>query len=151
MAENAEVVINQGAVLKIKTGQPTAFDQTTWQTYMTDATEVGQVHNMGDYGGTRDIQTHDTISDGKRKKRGGVKDAGDLSVEFGKAISDAGQAAVIAAFESGETVSVSIVDDLVEEYFVGIISDITKSRGDANTIITQSGTVALSEYFEFAV
>lgn len=146
MSDNVNVKINQGAILKIVAGAPATFDEAGYTTLLGNGVVVGEVHDYGTYGGSRNIATHAPVTTGKLKKRAGVLDFGQLGIQFGRDVTDAGQLALSGFFSSGEVVSASIVDSAGAEYFTGVVSDNQVTRGDADTIITQAGTIDLSNY-----
>lgn len=146
MADNVNVRINKGTVFKIVAGAPATYDEAGYTTLLAAAPEVGEIHDYGTYGGTRNIATHTPVKTQEIKKRAGSLDFGQLSIAFGQDVTDAGQIALSGFFASGEVVSCSIVDGAGAEYFTGVVSDNQVTRGDADTIITQAGTVDLSFY-----
>lgn len=149
MADNQNIKINIGTTAFVAVGAPTTqdkagYDALTW-------IEVGEVTDMGEIGGTRDVSTHIPIKTGEVNKRGGSKDYGQMPLTYGKDLTDLGQIAMQAGFESGATHSVKLVDsdNLNYEAFTAIITSFTTNRGDASTIINGTSNFDITSRNEF--
>jgi len=133
------VGISLGTTVSISASQPATEDQAGYEalTY----TEVGEVTNIGEGGGTAQITNFVPVKSGIVHKRKGSRDYGTQSLEIAKDATDVGQVALQSGFDGANkdiihSVKLDDGDEVV--YFQGLISSFTTVRGDANTIISHN-------------
>ena len=91
------MTVQTGSGATIAIGTTTAADDAA--EFAADTyTEIGEVSDSGQFGDTRQIVTWQSLADGRVRKARGSADAGDMTITVGFDGSDAGQAAVKAAF-----------------------------------------------------
>lgn len=89
-----------GAALFISANLPDTYDATGYQSTDLIWTEVGEIEDFGDHGGTKTVTTFIPIKTGTVAKVGGSIDYGTQSLMLGNLAGDAGQALLKTAFEA---------------------------------------------------
>lgn len=114
-------------------------------------TEVGEITDLGEYGRTYDIIKHQAIATGKTFKFTGAYDEGQLALQLGQDLKDAGQAILLA--NQGEAVYFQIqFDDAAAtsgatgtiDDFLGVITSFKTKVGGPTSIIGASCNIEIS-------
>lgn len=135
-----------GTTLAVVAGEPASFDDIGYEglTYA----KVGEVGDLGEFGGTREVVTFTPVDTGVVAKRPGSIDYGEMSLQIARDATDAGQQALQEALdgtESGNVHSFELTDRNGDKvYFTGIVSSFTYNAGSANTIFGGNVTVNLT-------
>lgn len=137
-----------GTVLSVKLAAPAAYTAASFETHFTtDGLEVGEVADLGEYGGEREIVTHTPVKTGIVTKLPGPVDYGTMSTQMARVFGDVGQVALKSGFDGtneGEQHSFKVAyADGGIEYFTGIITSFTSAVGGASAIRNASVSVAL--------
>lgn len=142
----SNVYTTLGTTLEIVPGAPATYDDTGFAalTY----TAVGEVGDLGEFGGTREVVTFTPVDTGIVAKRPGSIDYGEMSLQIARDASDAGQTALQAGLDGAEAGNVHSVKLTDSEgnilYFTCIVSSFTYNAGSANTIFGGSCTLNLT-------
>ena len=142
----SEVFTTLGTTLSLVAGVPETFNDAGYAdlTY----TSVGEVGDLGEFGGTREVVTFTPVDTGIVAKRPGSIDYGQMSLQIARDAADTGQVALQSALdgaESGNVHSFKLLDrngDIL--YYTGIVSSFTYSAGSANTMFGGSCTIDLT-------
>ena len=113
---------------------------------------VGEVEDLGEFGDTAEEITFTSLADRRVRKFKGSFNAGTLTVTVGKDTSDAGQAAMIAAFASDDDYNfrVQLNDTPVGGttpttlYFSGKVMSIPNNVGNVSNVVRQMFTVGIN-------
>ena len=142
----SNVFTTLGTTLSLFAGVPETFDDAGYAalTY----TAVGEVGDLGEFGGTREVVTFTPVDTGIVAKRPGSIDYGQMSLQIARDAEDVGQIALQSAFdgaEAGNLHSFELVDRNGDTlFFTGIVSSFTYSAGSANTMFGGSCTIDLT-------
>jgi len=142
----SNVFTTLGTVLSVVSGVPATFTEAGYEalTYVA----VGEVGDLGEFGGTREVVTFTPVSTGIVAKRPGSINYGQMSLQIGRDAADVGQIALQSALdgaESGNVHSFELVDRNGDKlFYTGIVSSFTYNAGSANTIFGGSCTVDLT-------
>jgi len=142
----SNVFTTLGTTLAVVAGEPASFDDIGYEglTYA----KVGEVGDLGEFGGTREVVTFTPVDTGVVAKRPGSIDYGEMSLQIARDATDAGQQALQEALdgaESGNVHSFELTDRNGDKvYFTGIVSSFTYNAGSANTIFGGNVTVNLT-------
>ena len=141
------VTSSLGTTFKVVLGAPATYTQAGFE----DLTfiEVGEVVDIGEFGGESEVLTHTPIKTGVVNKFIGPTDYGTVSVQGGKAPSDTGQAAMKSGFDGANrglqhSFEVRYFDGSVE-YFTGKITSFTSNIGSASAIRNFGANVAIDD------
>jgi len=132
-----------GTKLFVSNAQPASyttggFNALTW-------TEVGELSNIGDLGGTTTIVSHIPINTAVQVRRAGSIDPGTLNLQ-GARCTDAGQAILKTAFTNRNSISFRIVYPTalgVTEHFTGIVTSNVTNVGNADQILGYTAGVSI--------
>lgn len=133
---SANVKLSVGTIVSAAHATPATYDATGFGalTY----TVIGEVTNLGEFGGSAQITNHTPLATGVVAKRKGSIDYGTMAMQIGKDVSDAGQILLKAGFDGANKYdqhSFKIVDANGDiSYFTGLIGSFTKVFNDANTV-----------------
>ena len=142
----SNVFTTLGTTLSVVAGVPASFDASGYEalTYVA----VGEVGDLGEFGGTREVVTFTPVGTGIVAKRPGSIDYGQMSLQIGRDAADVGQIALQSALdgaESGKVHSFELVDRNGDTlFYTGIVSSFTYNAGSANTIFGGSCTIDLT-------
>ena len=142
----SEVFTTLGTTLSLVAGVPETFNDAGYAdlTY----TSVGEVGDLGEFGGTREVVTFTPVDTGIVAKRPGSVDYGQMSLQIARDAADVGQIALQSAFdgsEAGNLHSFELVDRKGDTlFFTGIVSSFTYNAGSANTMFGGSCTIDLT-------
>jgi hypothetical protein len=138
-----------GTTIRVVVGEPTAYsdDGTDGFPGLTFK-EVGEVAEIGDYGGDSEIVTHTPVKSGIVNKRLGPTDYGEMQIQMARVTSDDGQEDMRKGFDGvnkGKVHSfeVKFADGGIE-YFTGIIRSFLTQPGSASNIVRASSAIALT-------
>lgn len=140
------VTTSLGTIFSVVLGEPANYDVAGFAA-LTYA-EVGEVADIGEFGGEGEVLTFTPIKTGIVNKLIGSIDYGSIAVQLGKIFGDAGQDVLKAGFdgaEKGKTHSfkVEYIDGGIE-YFTGISTSFTSNVGSASSVRMGACNVALN-------
>ena len=142
----SNVFTTLGTVLSVVAGVPATYNESGFQA-LTFA-GVGEVGDLGEFGGTREVVTFTPVDTGIVAKRPGSIDYGQMTLQIARDAADVGQIALQSALdgaEAGNLHSFELVDRNGDTlFFTGIVSSFTYNAGSANTIFGGSCTVDLT-------
>ena len=142
----SEVFTTLGTTLSLVAGVPETFNDAGYADLTYAA--VGEVGDLGEFGGTREVVTFTPVDTGIVAKRPGSIDYGQMSLQIARDAADTGQVALQSALdgaESGNVHSFKLLDrngDIL--YYTGIVSSFTYNAGSANTMFGGSCTIDLT-------
>jgi hypothetical protein len=132
MATQAQTVA--GSSLKISAAKPATYDAAGFGALA--FTTVGEVTDIGSLGKEYTLVTHNPVGDRKTYKFRGSYNNGALALKLAKALSDAGQAMLLAASESDTSYSFCItLQDGKKMYFTGMTMSFITNIGTVNNIL----------------
>lgn len=142
----SNVFTTLGTTLGLATGEPATFDALGYGALSYGL--VGEVGDLGEFGGTREVVTFTPVATGIVAKRPGSIDYGEMTLQIGRDATDVGQIALQSALdgaEAGNVHSFELTDRNGDKiYFTGIVSSFTYNAGSANTIFGGSATINLT-------
>lgn len=142
----SNVITTLGTTLGVVLGEPATFDEAGYAALTYQA--VGEVGDLGEFGGTREVVTFTPVDTGVVAKRPGSIDYGEMTLQIARDAVDAGQIALQSGLDgtnAGEIHSFDVTDRTgAKLYFTGIISSFTYNAGSANTIFGGSCTINLT-------
>ena len=142
----SDVFTTLGTVLSVVAGVPATYDDTGYEDLTYAA--VGEVGDLGEFGGTREVVTFTPVDTGIVAKRPGSIDYGQMSLQIARDAADTGQVALQSALdgaESGNVHSFELVDRNGDTlFYTGIVSSFTYNAGSANTMFGGSCTIDLT-------
>ena len=142
----SDVFTTLGTVLSVVAGVPASYDASGYEDLTFAA--VGEVGDLGEFGGTREVVTFTPVDTGIVAKRPGSIDYGQMSLQIARDASDTGQVALQSALdgaESGNVHSFELVDRNGDTlFYTGIVSSFTYNAGSANTMFGGSCTIDLT-------
>ena len=141
----SNVFTSSGTTYAISAGEPATYDQAGFAalTY----TDVAEVTDMGEYGASFEVVSHNPLATRRTVKRKGTVNDGAMSLQLGRDPSDAGQAILIAGVDGAgidvvHSHKVTLQDGTIQ-YFTGQIYSYTTNIGSANQIVSAAATVEL--------
>ena len=133
-----------GSKIYISSALPETIDESGFNA-VTGFTKISRVTNFDTIAQTftrvpfNDVEMRETYT------LKGTKDPVEFTVELGRVASDAGQIAVLNAFNSDDDFSFYIeTQDGTKWYFLGKVMDTSLTLGDVNTVIGRTMVVALN-------
>ena len=142
----SEVFTTLGTTLSLVAGVPETFNDAGYADLTYAA--VGEVGDLGEFGGTREVVTFTPVDTGIVAKRPGSVDYGQMSLQIARDAADVGQIALQSAFdgsEAGNLHSFELVDRKGDTlFFTGSVSSFTYNAGSANTMFGGSCTIDLT-------
>jgi hypothetical protein len=145
----SDVITSLGTKISVVLGAPTTYDDDDTDGFPSlNFVEVGEVVDLGEFGGESEILTHTPIKTGVVNKLIGPTDYGTMAVQMGKKTTDAGQIALKSGFDGVNrglvhSFEVEYFDGSLE-YFTGIITSFTSNVGSASNIRNAAVNVALN-------
>lgn len=149
----SNVFTSAGTQYAVSAAPPATYDQVGFEALT--FTDVAEVTDMGEYGPTYEVVTHNPLSTRRTVKRKGTVNDGAMTLQLGRDPSDAGQALMIAGVDGANrdvvySHKVTLQDGTVQ-YFTGQIYGYTTNISSINTITSASTTVELdNEIIEVA-
>jgi len=142
----SNVFTTLGTVLSVVVGVPATYDAAGYQALTFAA--VGEVGDLGEFGGTREVVTFTPVDTGIVAKRPGSIDYGQMTLQIARDATDTGQIALQSALdgaEAGNVHSFELVDRNGDTlFYTGIVSSFTYNAGSANTMFGGSCTIDLT-------
>jgi len=135
-----------GTKLSIVAGEPATFDSTGYEdlTYQL----VGEVSEIGEFGGTREVPTHTPIDTGIVAKRAGSINYGTQTLQIAHNPDDTGQDDLQSGLDganAGDIHSVKLEDPAGNVlYYTAIVAGYTFNPGSANSIYAGSVTLDIT-------
>ena len=141
----SNVFATAGTILRVAADSPGTYDDDAVTGFPSlTYTEVGEVTDFGEFGGTAEIITHIPVKENFVVKRKGAKNYGAMSIQLGRDATDAGQILLQAGFDGAQEFTVHSVEMETPDgnflYFTGMVSSFTYNAGSANQIF--GGSVA---------
>lgn len=141
----SDVFTSTGTLYAISAAVPATYDSAgfaalTW-------TDVAEVTDMGEYGATYEVVSHNPLATRRTVKRKGTVNDGALAMQLGRDPADAGQALIIAGVDGAarDTVHshrVTLQDGTIQ-YVTGQLFSYTTNVGSSNQIVGAAVTVEL--------
>tara|TARA_R110000824_G_C14999730_1_gene656103 strand:- start:358 stop:807 length:450 start_codon:yes stop_codon:yes gene_type:complete len=141
----SDVFTSTGTLYAVAAAVPATYDSAgflalTW-------VPVGEVTDMGEYGATYEVVSHNPIATKRTIKRKGTVNYGALSMQLGRDPADAGQALLIAGVDGAASDTVHshrvTLQDGTIQYVTGQIFSYTTNIGSSNQIVGAAVTVEL--------
>jgi len=141
----SNVFTSSGTTYAISAGEPATYDQAGFAALT--FTDVAEVTDMGEYGASFEVVSHNPLATRRTVKRKGTVNDGAMSLQLGRDPSDAGQAILIAGVDGAgidvvHSHKVTLQDGTIQ-YFTGQIYSYTTNVGSANQIVSAAATVEL--------
>jgi hypothetical protein len=133
-----------GSEFRISAGVPASLDATGYGalTY----TLVGECTDMGEVGREYNIVNHNPISDRKTKKLKGSYNPGDITLQYARDYSDAGQILLKAASESDATYTIKIITQSGKFlYFRALVTSFKTNMGGVDQVLGGTAVLTLQE------
>ena len=141
----SNVFTSSGTTYAISAGEPATYDAAGFGalTY----TDVAEVTDMGEYGASFEVVSHNPLATRRTVKRKGTVNDGAMSLQLGRDPSDAGQAILIAGVDGAgidivHSHKVTLPDGTIQ-YFTGQVYSYTTNIGSSNQIVSAAATVEL--------
>ena len=96
---------------------------------------VGEITDMGEYGRQYNLVTHNPLGDRRTVKRKGSYNDGALSLQLARVSDDAGQAVLVAALDTDDSVACEVVlQDGTKQYMTAQVMSYTTGVGSVDQI-----------------
>lgn len=131
MASNVRTTA--GAVIAISATAPATYDEAGFDalTFI----PISDVTDLGEFGRTYNLATHNPIADRRTVKRKGSFNDGAVSMQLGRDGTDAGQLAGYVALDSDDSQAVSLtLQDGTILYFTAQVMSFTYNLGNVDSI-----------------
>lgn len=129
----SEAFTSAGTTISVSSSQPATYDQDGFEAL--SYTEIGEVVDMGEFGRTYNVVTHNPIGDRRTVKRKGSFNDGTLALQMARVTSDAGQTLLIDGLASDDSYSFKVVlQDLTAMYFTAQIVSYPITIGGVDSI-----------------
>ena len=135
---------------KVFIGPATTSDDVETYEALTTYVEVKLVESFGEIGDESSVITFNSLSDGRVRKRKGLRDSGTTTINCGVDRDDPGQTAMIAAEKSKARYAFKIttpdpdgVGSATETYFGALVTSARTNRGANNAVVMRSFGLAL--------
>lgn len=149
MASNVRTTA--GAVIAISATAPATYDEAGFAalTYI----PISDVTDLGEFGRTYNLVTHNPIADRRTVKRKGSFNDGAVSMQLGRDGTDAGQQAGYAALDSDDSPAISLtLQDGTILYFTAQVMSFTYNLGNVDSITGGSMSLEIdNDILEVAV
>jgi hypothetical protein len=129
----SNVQTSAGTTFALSADAPATYDEAGYSalTY----TDVGEVTNIPEYGGSYQLVTHEPLANRSIVKRKGSINHGSLTLQIGKDINDTGQELLKTAYGEDEVYSFEItLQDGTIHYTTGQVFSYTTNVGNSNQI-----------------
>lgn len=141
----SKVFTSAGTQYAVSAAEPATYDPAGFAALT--FTDVAEVTDMGEYGPTYEVVTHNPLPTRRTVKRKGTVNDGALTMQLGRDPTDAGQQLLIDGVDGSEldtiySHKVTLQDGTVQ-YFTGQIYSYTTNISTINTITSASVTVEL--------
>jgi hypothetical protein len=144
-----QVITSLGTKVRVVLGEPGTYNNNATTGFPSlSMVQVGEAVDVGDFGGESEVLTHTPIATGIVEKLIGPTDYGNMAVQMGKKMSDAGQTILKAGFDGvnkgkKHSFEVEYFDGSIE-WFTGIITSFTSNVGSASNVRNGACNVALT-------
>lgn len=129
----SNVQTSAGTTFALSAEVPETFDAAGYSSLV--YTDVGEVTNIPEYGGSYQLVTHEPLGSRAVVKRKGSINHGSLTLQIGKDINDAGQALLKTAYGEDEVYSFEItLQDGTIHYTTGQVFSFMTNVGNSNQI-----------------
>ena len=129
----ADVQTSAGTVLSVSATAPATYDQAGFAALT--FTDIGEITDMGEFGKTYNLVTHQPLATRRTVKRKGSFNDGALSLQLARVPDDAGQVVLQAGLDSDDSYSFKVaLQDGEIQYFSGQIMSYTNNVGSADQI-----------------
>jgi hypothetical protein len=140
------MALSDGIGAKIFIGPATTVEAGSGLVALTPFVEIGQCEAIPEFGDSAATITFNSLSDGRVRKRKGVRDAGDITVTFANDPANAGQIAMIAAEKTKFRFAFKVVaaDEPDEDgtpstyYFAALVNSNKINMGQSNAVNKRS-------------
>ena len=141
----SNVFTSAGTLYSVSAGEPATYDSAGFGALV--YTDVAEVTDLGEYGPTYEVVTHNPLDTRRTVKRKGTVNDGALTMQLGRDPSDAGQAILIdgvdgSAKDTVHSHKVTLQDGTIQ-YVTGQIYSYTTNVGSINQITGASVTIEL--------
>lgn len=140
------VITSLGTVLSAVLGSPATYDDAGFDAL--SFTDIGEVADLGEFGGEGEVLTHTPIATGIVNKLIGSIDYGTMAIQMGRFIGDAGQTVLKDGFDGankGATHSFKVLyNDGAIDYFTGVVTSFASAVGSASSVRNASSNIALN-------
>lgn len=131
-----------GTKLSVSAAAPATYNATGFAALT--FTEVGEITNMGSFGKTYNLVTHNPLGDRKTVKRKGSYNEGELALQMARVPDDAGQTVLIAGLDSDNSYSFKVeLQDGSIQYFSAQIMSYTTNIGTVDQITAAEVSVQI--------
>lgn len=129
----SNVQTSAGTTFALSAAAPATYDATGYSALT--FTEVGEVTNIPEYGGSYSLVTHEPLGNRSVVKRKGILNNGSMTLTIGRDVSDAGQTLLATAYGEDEVYSFEItLQDGTTQYTTGQVFSFTTNVGGSNQI-----------------
>tara|TARA_R100001244_G_scaffold90191_3_gene68462 strand:+ start:1536 stop:1976 length:441 start_codon:yes stop_codon:yes gene_type:complete len=129
----ADVQTSAGTVLSVSATAPATYDQAGFAALT--FTTIGEITDMGEFGKTYNLVTHQPLATRRTVKRKGSFNDGALSLQLARVPDDVGQVVLQAGLDSDDSYSFKVVlQDGEIQYFSGQVMSYTNNVGSADQI-----------------
>lgn len=131
-----DIKLSVGTKVHVSANVPATYDMAGFGNL--NFTEIGEVENLGEFGGTAEVTNFIPLATGIVKKRKGSIDYGEAAMQIGQLAGNAGQAILKEGFDGAnrnQVHSFKVEDqDGRIAYFTGVISSFVSVYNDANAV-----------------
>lgn len=129
----SDAFTSAGTTISVSATAPATYDQAGFEAL--SFTEIGEVTDMGEFGKTYNVVTHNPIGNRQTVKRKGSYNNGTVSLQMARVPSDAGQALLVAAVDSDNSYSFKVVlQDTTVLYFSAQVTSYPVNIGNVDSI-----------------
>lgn len=129
----SDAFTSAGTTISVCATAPATYDQSGFEAL--SFTEIGEVTDMGEFGKTYNVVTHNPIGNRQTVKRKGSYNNGTVSLQMARVPSDAGQAILVAAVDSDNSYSFKVVlQDTTVLYFSAQVTSYPVNIGNVDSI-----------------
>jgi len=129
----ADVQTSAGTILSVSATAPATYDQAGFAALT--FTDIGEITDMGEFGKTYNLVTHQPLATRRTVKRKGSFNDGALSLQLARVPDDVGQVVLQAGLDSDDSYSFKVVlQDGEIQYFSGQVMSYTNNVGSADQI-----------------
>lgn len=140
----SDVFTSAGTVIAVSASLPATYDDTGF-TALT-FTDVAEVTDLGEFGRSYNLVTHNPLATRGTVKRKGSYNDGAVTMQLGRTPSDAGQVIMVAAVDDDASHSFKVtLQDGTIQYFTAQVMSYTTNVGSADQIVTSSTTLELDD------
>jgi hypothetical protein len=136
------VTLSTGTTLSASASLPATFDGTGYGAL--SFTEIGEVQEVGEFGKSYNIVSHQTVGQPYPSKSKGVYDVDDISITLAMDDSDSGQGLLATALDASASYSFQVTTpDTVDRYFTAKVSSVKKGSFSGDAVINATVTLTV--------